>query len=548
MAGPARAAVSGWYLLAIPLALYAVALAARLVAAARVTFPPTEVSAYYVGVAHNLAAGQGLVSDAIWSYAAQPLTLPQPAFALWMPLASLLAAVPMVFGLSPLPAAQASAAVVGAALAPLTWYIARDAAGREGLVGRRATTLALGCGLVAAAFGPFLVAVMGPDSSAVFAVLAVAACCAMPLALRAAVAWRWGVALGILLGLAYLARQEAIWLGAAYLVLLIPAARGLARAARRAWLARSLLAPIVAGALTVAPWLARNLAVFGSAFPGQASENLWFTRNSDVFAYAQRPGAADFLAQGPATIVGNMGVGLAHQLVNVVLLPALPVGLLGLLALIWLWRAPALRQTSPLRATALAGGLIFLATGILFPVATLWGTFLHASGPLLVALIVLAGLGLDRFVAQVGRWRHWDKGNAWLAPLLVLALVIPVASLEVWLTATFAERAGERVMAAADTLETILPASGSSTAPVISDLPIWLAETADRPAIVLPDESPALVLQLARDFGASSVLVFGDRAGTTPTFADERCFQEQPLPAAAGPDARLYLIPSGCRP
>ncbi|MGZ6294916.1 MAG: hypothetical protein ACXWPO_08880 [Candidatus Limnocylindrales bacterium] len=38
MAGPARAAVSGWYLLAIPLALYAVALAARLVAAAQVTF------------------------------------------------------------------------------------------------------------------------------------------------------------------------------------------------------------------------------------------------------------------------------------------------------------------------------------------------------------------------------------------------------------------------------------------------------------------------------------------------------------------------------
>ena len=103
--------------------------------------------------------------------------------------------------------------VVGAALAPLTWYVADQAAAANGLTGRRRTTVALGSGLVAALFGPFLVAVTGPDSSVPFAVLAVAACCAMPRALDAASGRRWGVALGVLLGLAYLARQEAIWLG-----------------------------------------------------------------------------------------------------------------------------------------------------------------------------------------------------------------------------------------------------------------------------------------------------------------------------------------------
>ena len=38
-------------------------------------------------------------------------------------------------------------------------------------------------------------------------------------------------------------------------------------------------------------------------------------------------------------------------------------------------------------------------TSLLFPVATLWGTFEHAAGPLLVGLLVAAVLGADAFVA-----------------------------------------------------------------------------------------------------------------------------------------------------
>jgi hypothetical protein len=64
---------------AVPVALFVLALAIRLWAAAQVPFPPTEVSAYYVGVARNLVEGRGLVSDAVWSYATPPLVVPKPA-------------------------------------------------------------------------------------------------------------------------------------------------------------------------------------------------------------------------------------------------------------------------------------------------------------------------------------------------------------------------------------------------------------------------------------------------------------------------------------
>ena len=55
--------------LLIPVALFLVALAARLLTIAWVPFPPTEGSLYYLDVARNLVTGQGLTTDVLWSYA-----------------------------------------------------------------------------------------------------------------------------------------------------------------------------------------------------------------------------------------------------------------------------------------------------------------------------------------------------------------------------------------------------------------------------------------------------------------------------------------------
>ena len=85
--------------LAVPLALYVFAVGVGLLAAVTVVFPTNEASAYYVAVARNLAEGHGLVIDSMWSYATPPLVLPRPAFELWQPMASFIAALPMaLFG------------------------------------------------------------------------------------------------------------------------------------------------------------------------------------------------------------------------------------------------------------------------------------------------------------------------------------------------------------------------------------------------------------------------------------------------------------------
>lgn len=548
-----------------PLLLFAMAAAIRAYAAVQISLPPTQVSAYYLDVARNLAGGHGLVADVLWSYATPPLVLPQPAFALWMPLGSWLAALPMALtGQGSLALGQAAFVLVGALVAPLVWLVARDAAVLNGLPGRRAATVAVGSGLVAAVFGPFLLPVMGPDSSVPFTVLGLGACLLMPRIIEAAdhedgrQAYRAGIGLGVLLALAYLARQEALGLGLAYLVLLGPAARFLVPGARRRWLARALVAPILAGAVLVVPWLARNVLTFGS-LGGQAVENLFFVRNEDVFAYAVRPTLARFLDQGPLGILGHIALGLWSQLSVDLLLTAAPIGALGLLAWLVLGRSPAVSRPSALRALLVSGLVTFAADGLLFPVATTWGTFRHASGPLLAGLIVLAALGLDAFVARVAEWRAWERGNAWLATLVLLLVTVPIGAVEVGVTATTTGAIEARLAAAGTSLSGGPGEVDGGGGPIVSDWSIWLAWDLRRPALALPDEPAADVLDLARRFDAPFVLVLSPGQGrsgsstdapSVPALEGQPCLMSQPLPGGAGPGARLYRVRNdgGCAP
>ena len=130
------------------LAVFAVALAVRIVAASVIDFPKPEDTAYYVGVARNLVEGRGLVSDALWSYGTPPLVFPRPAFEVWLPLPSLLAAIPMALAGGPRPipletamrAGQVVSVVAGAIVAVLGWRLAARARSPSGPGSRRRST------------------------------------------------------------------------------------------------------------------------------------------------------------------------------------------------------------------------------------------------------------------------------------------------------------------------------------------------------------------------------------------------------------------------
>ncbi len=532
-------------ILAVPVALYGLALLARLAATASISFPLTEGSAYYVAVARNLVLGRGLEIDAIWSYATPPLTLPRPAFELWQPLASFVAALPMsVLGPS-FDAAQLGFAVLGAFLAPLAWAIARDAALRTKLDDRRVRTVAIGAGALAAIAGPLVLSAAVPDSTLPFAVLAVASCALMPGAARGE--RRTIAALGVALALAYLTRMEAVWFGLAFAVLVVR------QIGFRAGLPRILGTAAVA-ALASAPWWLRNLAVFGTPLPGQVSDNILLTRNEQIFGYLERPTLEGFLGQGPVTLAANVANAARHNLVDVLLVPAGVIAAVGLVTLlVSVTRRPDATRAlagSSLVALLIGAAITFVATTLLFPVATLWGTFEHAAGPAVIALTVLAALGADAAVARIREWRDWPRSNSWLAPAALVALTVPITLLQVGLAAGHAARDQRIIGELATALPAALAATGADDGLVlISDRPIWLSDALDRPVIALPDEPVASVLSLANEFDATAVLIVEDR-GRHPQALREtgarECFVELPLAVAGIPAASLFTIAPEC--
>ena len=469
----------------------------------------------------------GSSSDALWSFGTPPLEFPRPAFEVWLPLPTFLAAAVMAVGGTSFQVAQVSSIAIGSIVPILVWWLAADVGQAKGLPVARTRMVALGAGLTAAVYLPLVLHSALPDSTVPFAVLGLLAVILMGRLLArpptGALDARL-VTLGLVLGLAALTRNEVIWLALTWVIVVV-AAHGLDRSDRV-----RLVAVVAAVSLAVfAPWAIRNWATFGSPLPGQAAANAFSLDGRDIFAWADPPTLARYLAAGPVALAELRLVGLNHNLLNVLLYLGIPVSAIGFVGLPWMIRSV------PLRPLLIFSAITFLATSLLFPVATTWGTFLHAAGPVHALLIVSAIFALDALIAWIGAKRGWTRPVAWLGPLLGVSasLLFTVALLPTFgagarTTEALYAALGPRLAAAGHPLA---PAAG----PVISNFPIWLAETTGASSLALPDEPPNDVLDLARAFpGTRLVVVTGEghthwphdiRAGA----AGAECFREVDL-------------------
>jgi hypothetical protein len=524
--------------------VFVLAVLVRWYAASLVSFPKPEDTAYYVDAARNLLSGRGLVSDALWSFQTQPLLVPRAAFEVWLPLPTFLAAIPMaVFG-STFAAAQVSSVLIGSIVPVLAWRLAADVAEERTLAVGRARTLAVGTGITAAVSLPLILHSTLPDSTMLFAVLTLSATLLMSRLIRRVRAQdpprgTTGLALllGVVIGLAALTRNEAIWLGLVWALLAfgLPLPFG--------GRLRLIAIPALVAILFYAPWAVRDWIAFGNPLPGQALSNALSLEGSDIFAWQDPPTLSRYLAAGLPTLVGLRVSGIGHNLFDVLLFPGAPLSIIGLIGLPWVAR---LRSIQPLLLVSI---VVFLVTALLFPVSTTWGTFLHAAGAVHVLLIVSALLALDALIAAVGRRRGWTRPVAWLAPTLTVAgsLLFSAALLPAF-------GAGSDSTARTFTdLSQRLSSAGVSTdaGPVITDFPIWVPYVHGGTALALPHEPASSVLDLARHFGSTTVAILGAddlRAELATGSADAQCFDDVTppgTPVLGGHDSdtlRIYRI------
>jgi hypothetical protein len=246
--------------------------------------------------------------------------------------------------------------------------------------------------------------------------------------------------------------------------------------------------------------------------------------------------------------------GLGHNLFNVLLLLGMPISLIGLVALFWQGRGLALR---PLLWMSV---ITFLFISLVFPAATQWGTFLHAAGAVHVLLVISAMLALDAGIARLGARMGWTRPVSWLGPALGIfgSALFSVALLSSFgagsrTTQTLYAELARRMAAVGHPLD-------ATAGPVITNFPIWMAETQRIPSLALPNEPPADVLDLASTFPGTHLLVLinpegshwpADLAAGAP---GSECFQPLDLgpptsaidPAAPDPLAHTTVYRIGC--
>jgi hypothetical protein len=531
--------------------VFAVALVIRAWAASQLTFPRPEDVAYYVGVARNLLEGRGLTTDAIWSFQTPPLSFPRPAFEVWLPLPTLLMAVPMAIFGATFAAAQVASVLVGSLVCVLAWRLAADVAEARAMPIGRARTLAIGTGLTCAAYLPLALASAQPDSTMPFAALVLAACLFMTRLSRRVslqsieregmaafveqtrhdLAWRsrQRMLLGVMIGLAAMTRNEAIWLAVTFALIEWWNVRAsFPRLSDRvgAWGINVIPVALVA-IITYAPWAFRSWMEFGSPFPGQALINGLSLDGRDIFAWHDQPTLARYLAAGPAKLLELRWYGTVHNLTQVLLFLGVPLSLVGLIGLPWV----AQRRSDAAAAGAAAGSTItsidpirpllvfsvitFLVASLVFPVSTTWGTFLHAAGAIHVLLVISALLVLDRLIGWVGRRRGWTNPVAWLGPAFAIAGCLLFTFALITGDGRTSREQGQRYAAIAAAFAGVQPdGSGvdlaSEPGPVITDFPIWFAEATRHHTLALPNEPIASILDLAGSFDPPARLLVVD--------------------------------------
>ncbi len=302
-------------------------------------------------------------------------------------------------------------------------------------------------------------------------------------------------ALGLVVGLMNLARSDGIlWLAVGLFGLFIQRHRE-----KRSWRSFAQYAALFlfAYALIMAPWILRNLSVFGAPLTPGGSRVPWMTNYDDTFAYPpDRITMQNWLAAGWQAALSARWDAFKLNFANtiavqggILLLPFIIIG-------VWRsWQHPRIRL-----ATFIWLGLFFIMTVIL-PFAGSRGTFLHAGAALQPLWWAIAPLGLDFLVTKL-RQRGLLTPQAF--NFFRAMLVMVMAILTVFLIYTRVVQADwAKFDQSYRRAEQILLQNGASPddAVVVANAPGYFV-VSGRSAVTVPAENPAILQLLSQRFNA----------------------------------------------
>lgn len=481
-------------------------------------------SAYYYATGIQLAEGKGFTEPFLWNYLDNPVGIPHPSHAYWMPLTSIVAALGIRLAPDLGFASAKFAFILLSALIPLL-----TASLTFSLTQKR--DLALIAALLAIFSGYYLPFLTTTDSFNLYMLLGGS----FLLALNLRQTWKKAILLGSLAALMHLTRADgALWLLIAALALFMQRvtrnsspeqSRRTQHATRFTLHAfQNLLILALAYALLITPWLLRNYATFGSPLAPNGDQTLWQTSYNQLFAYpAGSLSMQTWLSSGWNTILDarlwalklNLGTLLGVQ-GGIILLPFIIIGA---------WQ---LRKNAIVYTGLFAWLVIFLVMTFIFPFAGARGGFFHSGAALQPLWWALAPVGLERTIrwgVGLRGWRADEANRVFQWGLVGMAVLLSGAIL--WgrvLSPAAREQAEVTGVSLYRTIEAeLLSGRADPHAAVITSNPPAFYLASGRPALALPDGDAETLFALAERYGARYLVLEpgGVTEGLMPIFDDQ---------------------------
>ena len=450
---------------------------------------------YHFNAANHLASGQGFTDEYLWVYVGMPEGLPAPSHLYWMPLTSLLAAVGM--GLLNAPGDYAAAQLPFVLMLAGTAYVGFWLGGRLGGTRRHAWL----AGLITL-FGGYYMRFWGAtDTFTPYALIGSLCLVCMGLyADRDSERGYWYAAFaGVLAGLAHLTRADGVLLLMVGWVVVLwptlsPSTDGVGRAAPLRGKLTALAIMTLVYLMVMLPWFLRNLAAMGSPLPVGGAQGIWFTEYNDLFNYPPDASPQTFFAEGVGRLLATRWEALVNNLGTFIAVEGMII--LVPLMLIGLWA----RRDGFLRGFWLYALGLHLVMTLVFPFAGYRGGLFHSAAALLPWWAALALVGLDDVVEWIAkRRRTWRASTAkWLFSLALLGFVI-FLSLSIALP--------RRIEAHTPALYSALDAALPVDARVMVNDPAQLYYFTGRGGVVLPNELPEVIAQIADKYGVDYLLL-----------------------------------------
>jgi hypothetical protein len=448
---------------------------------------------YHLNAADRLVSGQGLTDAYLWTYIGAPDSLPAPSHLYWMPLTSLSAALGMWLLNAP--------GDYAAAQFPLTLmfagavYVGFWLGGRLGGTRRHAWLAGL-----LTLFSGFYTRFWGAvDTFVPYAFVGSLCLVFMSLAVQRPEGetsnrrvYLYFALAGAMSALAHLTRADGILLLiVAWAVILWPFGRGMSLQKRFL----SLVILTLAYLLVMLPWFIRNWNAIGTPMPLGGTQAIWFTEYNDIFNYPPESSPATFFADGLRTLIASRLEAFGQNLATFIAVEGLVV--MTPIMLVGLWR----RRAQPfLRGFWLYALGVHLAMTFIFPYPGYRGGLLHSAAALVPWWAALGVVGLDDCIDWLARRRRW---NAKSAKLIFSGALLAVA-LFLSLSIALPNQVAPPVMPPLFTqlLETLPP-----DARVMINDPGQLYYFTGLGGVVLPNEAPSAILEIARKYQVGYLLL-----------------------------------------